>query len=248
LESRKRGDFRLMQTARDTSDASSQDANAARTARFAVLAGTPGLLLTAYAAASSTSLTIRADLVLTFLDMLVLAAAWVLASRTERVMTNVPKGKPALAEALVTGLAALCMSLSMTVVAGIAVQRIAAGGVAVQGSGVILGMALNFAYGGINFWILRRWRARNRLAPSPLVRSQICLFSDKLSSNLLIAVSLAAALILEGTAVARFIDPIAGLLIATATARWTIPVVRDTARGLRSEFRSGRKRALSIEG
>ena len=73
-------------------------------------------------------------------------------------------------------------------------------------------------------------------AASTLARAQICLFSDKLSSNLLIAASLATAMIWEGTMIARFIDPVAGLLIATMTARWTIPVVRDTVRSLRREF------------
>jgi divalent metal cation (Fe/Co/Zn/Cd) transporter len=205
------------------------ESKAERTACIAVLAGAPGLLLTAVASASSTSLTIHADLVLTLLDMLVLVTAWVLAGRTA------------------CALAALCMSLSMAVVAWIAVQRIMAGGEAPQGSGVYLGMTLNFGYAVVNFWILRRWRERGRNAPSPLVRSQICLFSDKLASNLLIALSLAAALALEGTTIARFIDPIAGLLIASTTARWTVPVVRDALRGLRMGRDRRREAVVDVE-
>ncbi|OWK19743.1 hypothetical protein AJ88_39315 [Mesorhizobium amorphae CCBAU 01583] len=62
----------------------------------------------------------------------------------------------------------------------------------------------------------------------------------------MIAASLATAMVWEGTVIARFVDPVAGLLIATATARWTIPVVRDTARSLRREVRKrvGRREAL----
>ncbi|MCV3209029.1 cation transporter [Mesorhizobium sp. YC-39] len=226
-----------MQALPKTNDGS--DGAAARTARLAVLAGTPGLLLTAYAAATSTSLTIRADLALTLMDMLVLVSVLVVAGGSKKI----GKRRAALAETLVNALAAFGMCLSMAVVASVAIQRIAVGGVEPHGSGVVLAMSLNGAYAVVNFWILRRWKARNRAAASALARAQICLFSDKLSSNLLIAVSLATAMIWHGTLIARFIDPVAGLLIATMTARWTIPVVRDTVRSLRREFRRARKPA-----
>lgn len=226
-----------MQALQKTNDGS--DGAAARTARLAVLAGTPGLLLTAYAAATSTSLTIRADLALTLMDMLVLVSVLVVAGGSKR--QGMGKRRAALAETLVNALAAFGMCLSMAVVASVAIQRIAVGGVEPHGSGVVLAMSLNGAYAVVNFWILRRWKARNRAAASALARGQICLFSDKLSSNLLIAASLATAMVWQGTLIARFIDPVAGLLIATMTARWTIPVVRDMVRSLRREFRRARR-------
>ncbi|CAH2407943.1 conserved membrane hypothetical protein [Mesorhizobium escarrei] len=229
-----------MQPLRKTDDPSRGEATAAQTARLAVLAGTPGLLLTAYAAATSTSLTIRADLALTLMDMLVLVTVAIVAGGRRNGGTG-RKRQAARAETLANAFAALGMCLSMAVVASIAVQRIAAGGVEPHGPGVVLAMSLNLAYAAINFWILRRWKARNMAAASALARAQICLFSDKLSSNLLIAASLATAMIWQGTMMARFIDPVAGLLIATMTARWTIPVVRDTVRSLRREFRRARK-------
>jgi Co/Zn/Cd efflux system component len=202
-----------------------------RTARHALLAAAPGLVLTAIAAASSTSLTIRADLALTFLDMTALIAVWVLAECRHRR----PGGETSQArgETIVSALVALCMTLSMTVVAIAAAQRIMAGGMVPQGGGVMLGAALNIFYGAMNLWMLSRWRARGRDAPSALVRSQICLFSDKLSSNVLIAVAMLATMTLGDTAPVRFIDPAASLLIAVTTARWTIPVVHDMATALR---------------
>lgn len=224
-----------MQALRKTNGRPTGEATAARTARLAVLAGTPGLLLTAYAAATSTSLTIRADLSLTLMDMLVLVSVMVVAGGSKKLGMN--KRRAALAETLVNGLAAVGMCFSMAVVAGVAIQRITVGGVEPHGPGIVLAMSLNGAYAAINFWILRRWKARNNAAASALARAQICLFSDKLSSNLLITASLATALIWEGTIIARFVDPVAGLLIATMTARWTMPVVRDTVRSLRREFR-----------
>ena len=208
-----------------------------RTARYALLAAAPGLGLTAIAAASSTSLTIRADLALTFLDMTALLSVWVLAERRHRLPGN--GAGHARGETIAGALVALCMTLSMTTVAIIALQRIAAGGMVPQGGGVMLGAALNIFYGAINFWVLSRWRARGRDASSALVRSQICLFSDKLSSNVLIAAALIATMTLGETALARFIDPAASLLIAAATARWTIPVIRDTLTTLR-----GRRSAM----
>lgn len=220
----------------DTISARDDRQQIVRTARYALLAAAPGLLLTAIAAASSTSLTIRADLALTFLDMTALISVWVLAERRHRR----PGGSSSQArgETIAGALVALCMTLSMTTVAIIAVQRIMAGGLVPQGSGVMLGAALNVAYGAMNFWILRRWRVRGRDESSALVRSQICLFSDKLSSNVLIAAALVATMTLGDTALARFIDPAASLLIAAATARWTIPVIRDTLLALRRSARS----------
>ncbi|MFI0847993.1 cation transporter [Mesorhizobium sp. IMUNJ 23232] len=215
-----------------------------RTARHALLAAAPGLVLTAIAAASSTSLTIRADLALTFLDMTALVSVWVLAERRHRRSGG--SSSHARGETIASALVALCMTLSMTIVAIVAVQRIMAGGMVPQGGGVMLGAALNVVYGVMNFWILRRWRARGRDAPSALVRSQICLFSDKLSSNVLIAAALVATITLGDTALARFIDPVASLLIAAATARWAIPVVRETVLAMRTALRrSARSAALA---
>jgi hypothetical protein len=70
------------------------ESKAERTACIAVLAGAPGLLLTAFAAANSTSLTIRADLVLTVLDMLVLVTAWFVARRAGRTGAISPPIEP----------------------------------------------------------------------------------------------------------------------------------------------------------
>ncbi len=184
---------------------------------------------------------------LTVLDMLVLVTAWFMARRAGCGNAISGQPEPPMAETLACTLAALCMSMSMAVVAWIAVQRIMAGGMAPQGSGIILAMTLNFVYAAINLWILRRWRERGRSAPSSLVRSQICLFSDKLASNLLIALSLAAALAFEGTTIARFIDPIAGLLIASMTARCTAPVVRDAVRGLRAGLDRRREAVVDVK-
>jgi Co/Zn/Cd efflux system component len=228
----------------DTSCARDDRRQVALTARHALLAAAPGLVLTAIAAASSTSLTIRADLALTFLDMTALVSVWVLAERRHRRPGD--SSSQAGGETIAGALVALCMTLSMTIVAVIAVQRIMAGGMVPQGGGIMLGAALNIFYGAMNFWILRRWKARGRDASSALVRSQICLFSDKLSSNVLIATALLATMTLGDTALARFIDPAASLLIAAATARWTIPVIRDTLAALRGAVRrSARSAALA---
>ena len=218
---------------------------AERTACIAVLAGIPGLILSSIAAASSTALAIRADVVLTILDMLVLITAWVIAFRTRR-SGRAATPRDAMAETLACALAALCMSLSMVVVTAVALQRMAGGGLAPDGPGVVLGMAVNFVYAAINLWLLRRWLQRYRVAPSLFVRSQVCLFSDKLASNLVISLSLAAALALDGTMVARFVDPLAGLLIALATARCTAPVIRDAVQSLRASAKHRRTAATGL--
>lgn len=200
-----------------------------RTAAVAILAGIPCLALTAVAALTSNALTLKADLALTVLDTIVLVTVWHFAARPSRG-SGIGRG-----ETIACALAAFSMTLSMMVVAGVALHRIAAGGMAPEGAGLVFGMGLNFAFAAVNLTILLRWRRRHRAAPSALSRSQVCLFSDKLASNLLIALSIAAALAFEGRAFAPYIDPVAGLLIAASTARWTLPVLRDALRGLRAQ-------------
>jgi divalent metal cation (Fe/Co/Zn/Cd) transporter len=205
-----------------------REARPERTARIAVLAGLPGLVLTGLAALSSTALTLKADLLLTMLDMLVLGAAWIVAARAQARRRRGAEG----AQTLLSVLAAASMSASMALVASVAVHRIAAGGVAPEGPGIAFGMALNAVSAAANLWILTRWRRRYRAKPCAVSRSQVCLFSDKLTSNVLIALAMGATLMFEGQAAARYIDPAAGLLIALSTLRWSLPVFRDALHGL----------------
>ncbi len=219
-----------------------------RTARVAVLAGLPGLSLVTIAALSANSLALHADLVLSLLDMAVLVTAWAVARRRRKDVTAGRRGH-ARAEHLAGTLAAFCMLFSMSVVVWAAIARISAGGVAPSGTGVVVGMALNGVYAAINFWILRTWRRRLRAQPSPFVRAQVCLFWDKISTNLIIATSLALGLAFAGSPIAHYVDPVAGLLIAAATARWVTPVIRDSLRGLliaRTRRRRRMTRALGI--
>jgi divalent metal cation (Fe/Co/Zn/Cd) transporter len=205
-----------------------REARPERTARIAVLAGLPGVALTGFAAFSSTALTLKADLLLTVLDMIVLIAAWIVAARSQARRRRSADG----AQTLLSVLAATSMSASMALVAGIALHRIVAGGVAPEGPGIAFGMALNAVSAAANFWILMRWRGRLSADPCAMSRSQVCLFSDKLTSNLLITLAMAATLLFEDQAAARYIDPAAGLLIALSTLRWSLPVFRDALRGL----------------
>lgn len=224
---------------------------AERTARIAVLAGLPGLSLVTVAAMSANSLALLADLVLSVLDMAVLATAWLVARR-RRTSTGAGAGSAraqARAEHLAGTLAAFCMMLSMSVVVWAALSRIGAGGAEPEGPGVIIGMALNGVYALINGWILVRWRRRMKAHPSPFVRAQVCLFWDKLSTNLIISVSLALGIGSAGSPLAYYVDPVAGLLIAAATARWATPVIRDSLRGLaivRQRRRRRRELALGM--
>ena len=50
----------------------------------------------------------------------------------------------------------------------------------------------------------------------------------------------------KGTMVARFVDPLAGLLIALATARCTAPVIRDAVQSLRASTKHRRAAATGL--
>lgn len=210
------------------------DANRSRsetTARIAVLAGIPGLVLIGLAAMNSNSLALHADLILSFLDMLVLLTVWVIAFRGRHASGRHPAFQRA--EHFACTLAACCMILSMAMVAWFAMERLAAGGVAPAGTGVGLGFAVNVVFAVANLLVLRRWRFRYQEERSPFVRSQVCLFWDKLCTNLIVAGSLGIGLCFPDGMLARHVDPVASLLIVAATVRWTVPVLRDVIKGMR---------------
>ncbi len=201
-----------------------------KTARLAVIAGLPGLALIVLAALSTDSLALHADLILSVVDMLLLLVVWAVASRTGSGRAE--GRRAARAEHLACTLAACCMILSMSVVAWFAAGRIGTGGMAPGGAGAWMGLTLNAIYAVVNLALLRRWRLRYRDERTAFVRSQICLFCDKLCTNLIVTGSLAIALGVPESWLGRHADPIGGLLIAATTARWTAPVVRDALRGM----------------
>lgn len=211
----------------DKSDDGGKQCSAERTARVAVLAGAPGLMLTSVAALTAESLALDADLILTILDMLVLLTVWAIAHCGRDRRNNMRR-----AESLVATFVGAGMVLSMALVAWTAVHRIADGGLAPSGPGVAVGLALNAGYLAVNAWILYRWRLRYLEQPSAFIRSQVCLYWDKLSANLILVVSLTAGTAFADQPWGSYVDPLAGLLMAAATLRWVSPILLDAARGL----------------
>jgi divalent metal cation (Fe/Co/Zn/Cd) transporter len=195
-----------------------------RTARIAVLAALPTLAVTAYAALASNSLTLRADLVLTLLDAAGVLAVWLVARRMGgNGVANLERPAGALVGIL--------MLVSSCVVAGFAALRIGQGGAMVAGGGVAAGLVINLIYGLINLGILRRCLAQSKADPSPLLRSQVRLFIDKATSNLLMVAALGAAVLFGETQIGPFIDPAASLLVAASMAFWSIQILRDSVGG-----------------
>lgn len=197
-----------------------------RTARIAVLAAVPTLAVTAYAALASNSLILLADLVLTLLDAAGVLAVWLVARRMGG--GNGVAKLERLAGAVVGSL----MLVSFCVVAGLAALRIWQGGAVVAGGGVAAGLVINLIYGLVNIAILRRCLAQRKADPSPLIRSQVRLFIDKVTSNLLMVAALAGALLFGEMPIGRFIDPVASLLVAASMAFWSIQILRGSLGGL----------------
>ena len=202
--------------------------SAERTAATALAAGLPGLLLTGAAALSANALAIWADLLLTLIDAAALSAVWWTARRGSRR----PDEPPAAAEAHALVFVGLCMALSLALVTLLAMGRLLSGGVALGGPGVGLALVQNMAYALINGWILRRWCGRMRAAPGPFLRSQVRLFSDKLSCNLILAASLGATLTLDDMTLVAAIDAATSVLLVAMSAWWCGPVLALTWRRL----------------
>lgn len=192
------------------------------TARAAVLAGLPALGITAVAAASASSLAIWADLLLTVIDMAALVGAWTVARRGGRIGATT---RMAAAEARILVFTSLCMAASLLLVLGLAVARLSDGGAPVDGAGLWLALAQNGVYAAVNGWILLSWRRRLRAAPGALVQAQVRLFSDKLSSNVILLAALGATLAFPGSAFATLIDAATGVFLAAISAWWLLPVI-----------------------
>jgi len=187
-----------------------------RTALAAIMAGTPGLGLTAAAAATSDALVVQADLVLSLLDMAALLA----------IAVAVQRGT-ARAEWLAHYLVTLSMIASLVMISWLSLARLTMPALA-EGAGLWLALILNSVHAPINGWLLVRWRRAHRSSPSPATAGQMRLFADKLTSNLLISGSIAATVSLGDHRMAPLVDPAAGLAMVAATIWWTGPAIMAT--------------------
>lgn len=199
-----------------------------RTARLAVLAVIPTLAITAWSVLESNSLALAADLLLTVLDTACVLVAWIVA---RRALAERPAGLDygtGKLESLASAVVGVFMVASLCLVVTLAGLRLAQGGAAVAGDGILIGLAINLVYGLVNGGILMRYRAQRRHDPSPLVQSQIRLFIDKVTSNLLMAAALGSAVLFRDTAAGPYIDPVASLLVALSMAFWAVQIIRSS--------------------
>lgn len=203
-----------------------------RTARIAVISVVPTLSVTAYAALASNSLALFADLLLTILDAACVVAVWGVARRACLGRTRGLDFGLGKLESLIGATVGVVMIASMLIVTGLAVMRLVQGGGTLSGDGVVVGLVINGVYGLVNGWILLRYLRQRAGDPSPLVRSQIRLFVDKVTSNLLMVAALAGALLFSDTAAGPLIDPVASLLVAASMAFWSIQIIRSSTRDL----------------
>ncbi|WP_159718910.1 hypothetical protein [Geminicoccus flavidas] len=200
-------------------------AGRARTAATAVLAGTPGLGLTVMAATTSNALVVHADLLLSLLDMVALLTVWATVRSASARLKRAARH-----------LMALSLVASLATVTWVTWERLTVDTVRLEGRGLWVAMILNGVYALINGWVLLRWRRSHRQSSCSVAASQIRLFADKLTSNVLIAGSLAVSVALDGIYLSRFIDPVAGLAMVTATAWWAAPTVLLTLCDLAGPF------------
>lgn len=197
-----------------------------RTARFALLAAIPNLLAVVFAVLLSNSISLVADLLLSLLDFATVLVVWwvaylALQSRGARLEFGFGK-----VESLTSAAVGGFMVVSLFVVVALALGRMQGGETELQGSGVIIGILANAVSGAVNLWLLLRYWRQARSDESPVVRSQIVLFIDKLTSNVVMLVALAGALLFSGTAVGPYIDPVASLIIALSMGFWALQILR----------------------
>ena len=211
-----------------TAESSSPVRQRERTARIAVLAVIPTLSVTAWSVLESNSLALAADLLLTVLDTACVLVAWIVA---RRALAERPAGLDygtGKLESLASAVVGVFMVASLCLVVTLAGLRLSQGGATVAGDGVLAGLAINLVYGLVNGSILMRYRAQRRRDPSPLVQSQIRLFIDKVTSNLLMAVALGSAVLFRDTAAGPYIDVVASLLVALSMAFWAVQIIRSS--------------------
>lgn len=197
-----------------------------RTARLALLAAVPNLFAVLLAVLLSNSVSLVADLLLSLLDFATVFVVWWVARLSllgRGVRLEYGFGK---VESLTGGVVGVFMLVSLGIVVALAVARMQTGDTALEGPGVAIGLAANLLSGAINFWLLLRYWRQSKRDESPVVRSQIVLFIDKITSNLVMTLALAGSLLFAHTAVGPYIDPLASLVIAGSMGFWAAQVLR----------------------
>ena len=174
----------------------------------------------------SNSVSLVADLLLSLLDFAtVLVVWWVarLAVQDRSLGLEYGFGK---VESLPGAAVGIFMLISLGIVVALALARLQSGMTQIEGPGIAIGLAANGLSCVINSWLLLRYWRQARSDQSPVVRSQVALFVDKLTSNVVMIVALAGSIIFAGQPLGAYIDPIASLLIAASMGYWSYLIMQ----------------------
>jgi len=208
-------------------EARARRAERERLARMALIGGIPNLAITAVAVLSSNSVALLTDLMLSVLDVAAVTVLWLVAWRSLKRSDHDVGYELGKVESLAGLASGVLLTVCFMVVVWTTLPRFTGGGVRVEGAGVSMGIALNVVFAVFNGFVLNR---NLRLAagdPSPLIRAQIRLFTDKLTSNALLIAALLGGVVFGDHAIGRYLDPIAGVLAAVSMAFWAGNVMRN---------------------
>lgn len=181
--------------------------------RTAVIAGAIDTLISLASVLTAQSAVLLADLLKTGLEFIAVLLAWLALRRLARGGGHAYEYGLGKLENISSLVIAALMVLVFLVISGNAVRNLLSPS-AVGGIGLLICIANQIVYGGINAWLWRRCRKASLSENSPLMTSQGKLFFTKLFGNVFILASLSLSLLLADQAWSVYIDPVASLLIA----------------------------------
>jgi ferrous-iron efflux pump FieF len=200
--------------------------NKARTAFVGVLTGLFAVGCTVTGAITSNSVALLADMIGTFFEFLAILFSWLTLRRMAKPSGSSFEYGYGKLEHLVSMAIAICMFLSLSIVAFNAMRRFVAP-TEISGFGVWMMLGAHLLYVGVNGSLCWKTGQSMRREPSTLQQSQRRLFAIKTFANLTMGSALALSLALRGIPAAMYIDPAMSLLIAALMFLGAYRIVHD---------------------
>jgi ferrous-iron efflux pump FieF len=186
--------------------------------------------LTVVCALTANSTALWADVIAGGIDLLCMLTAWLTIRRTSRRADESGFGHSRLESFASLGIGQL-MALSFLLIMGAAVWK-ALHPEAIEGFGISLAIGLNVVYGVVNAILLRRSRQLELTHRSPTLSAARRLFLVKTLSNVVLVVTLGAALAFRGQAWAHYIDPALSVVIGMVMVLDATKTLRSSALNL----------------
>lgn len=203
----------------------------ASTTRLGVLAAILDLAILTTAMVLSHSALLLADMLKTGLEFVAILMSWLCLRRLARGGHHQFEYGMGKLENLSSMAMGLLMVVCVLVIAGNSALHMLSPSTPPR-IGIIIGAGDEALFSAINAWLWLRSRAQARQDNSPLMQAQASMYQAKFIGSVFIFGSLSASLLLGGLPWARFIDPVASLVVAGSMLAMTFGILKGSFQDL----------------